>query len=116
MRNMPHAGWSPRIGPDSAGETAYLVVDWLSTGAVYRETDINAADLEPVVADLLSGQYKDPVCIVAFNTSGQWGPMYPPIYEIQARCDMDGLPIPVRIADFVETHQPRTRQLSLRLV
>jgi hypothetical protein len=29
---------------------------------------------------------------------------------------MDGLPIPVRIADFVETHQPRTRQLSLRLV
>jgi hypothetical protein len=28
---------------------------------------------------------------------------------------MDGLPIPVHIADFVEAHQPRTRQLALRL-
>src|SRR5690242_13093150 len=118
MRNMPHAGWSPRIGPDSASETAYLVVDRLSTGAVYRETDINAADLETIAADLLSGQYKDPVSIVAFNTSGKWSADVSAdiAAEIQARCDMDGLPIPVRIADFVGTHQPRTRQLSLRLV
>jgi hypothetical protein len=118
MRNMPHAGWSPRIGPDSASETAYLVVDRLSTGAVYRETDINAADLETVVADLLSGQFKDPVRIVAFNASGQWSDDVSAdiAAEIQARCDMDGLPIPIHVADFVEAHQPRTRQLTLRLV
>jgi len=46
MRNMPQAGWSPGLVPDSADETAYLVVDRFSNGTVYRETDIDAADLE----------------------------------------------------------------------
>jgi len=114
---MPRTGWSPGIVPFGADETAYLVVDCFSGGAVYRETDIDAADLETVVADLLSGQYKNPVRIVAFNTGEQWSADVSAdiAAEIQAQCDMDGLPIPVHIADFVETHQPRTRQLALRL-
>ena len=115
---MQQLGWSPGIVPDGADETAYLVVDRFSTGAVYRETDIDAADLETVIADLLYGQYKNPVRIVAFNTCEQWSADVSAdiAAEIHARCDMDGLAIPVHIADFVETHQPRTRQLALRLV
>jgi len=70
-----------------------------------------------VVGDLLSGQYKSPVRVVAFNTDEQWSADVSAdiAAEIQARCEMGGLPVPNHILDFVEAHQPRTRQLSLRL-
>jgi hypothetical protein len=51
----------------------YMVVDDLGQlGRVYRETDLETADLETVILDLLEGQYKTPVRSVAFNTSEGW--------------------------------------------
>jgi hypothetical protein len=43
---MPRTGWSPGIVLYGADETAYLVVDSFSNGTVYRETEIEKADLE----------------------------------------------------------------------
>jgi len=38
-------------------------------GTVFPETDVDTADLETIIGDLMSGQYGDPVRVVAFNTA-----------------------------------------------
>ena len=117
-RNMPRKGWSPGIVPFGADETAYLVIDSFSNGTVYRETEIEKADLETVISDLLTGQYNDPIRVVAFNTLEHWSADVSAdvAAEIQMRCDMAGVPLPEHVNDFFEAHQPPTRQSALRLV
>ena len=51
----------------------YLVLDDFGPlGRAWRETGEEAADRATLVHNLLDGQYEDPVCIVAFNTSEGW--------------------------------------------
>jgi hypothetical protein len=51
----------------------YLVLDdFGKLGSAYRETDPADANLQTVVADLLSGQYSHALRIVAFNTAQGW--------------------------------------------
>jgi hypothetical protein len=57
--------------PYGADQTVYLVVDCFGRlGTAYRETDIERTDLETVITDLMSGQFNDPLRVVAFNTLG----------------------------------------------
>jgi hypothetical protein len=58
-------------------------------GRVYREADVEETDLETVVADLLSGQYKNPVRVVAFNTAEKWSQDVSAdvAHELRHRCD-----------------------------
>jgi len=50
-----------------------LVVDDLGrNGRVYREAEVETTDLETVIADLLDGQYKNPIRVVTFNTAEKW--------------------------------------------
>jgi hypothetical protein len=115
---MPTTGWSPDMVPYGADETVYLVIDSLgANGTVYRETEIEKADVETIVGDLLSGQYNSPVRIVAFNTLEHWSEDVSSdvAAEIQTRCDMDGVPVPAHLTDFVQTHMQPVRQLALRL-
>ena len=65
--------WVPSIVPDGTNEIVYLVLDDLGRhGRVYRETDADGADLETVIADLMSGQYYNPVRVIAFNVAERW--------------------------------------------
>jgi hypothetical protein len=68
---MSKTGWSQSGVPYGADQTTYLVVDRFSGGSVYRETEIERSDLETVISDLLTGQFNDPVRVVAFNTLGR---------------------------------------------
>jgi hypothetical protein len=115
---MPKTGWLPGTVPYGADETVYLVVDSFSNGTVYRETEIEKADLETIVSDLLSGQYNSPVRIVAFNTLEHWSKDVSSdvAAEIQMRCDIDGVPVPDHLTDFLQSHIQPVRQLALRLV
>jgi hypothetical protein len=112
MRNMPRNGWSPGIVPFGADETAYLVIDCFSNGTVYRETEIENTDLETVISDLLTGQYNSPLRVIAFNTLEHWSDDVSGdiAAEIQTRCDIEGVPVPEHLADFVQEHKARTRQ------
>jgi hypothetical protein len=114
---MPTTSWSPGLVPFGADETAYLVVDSFSRGAVYREAEIERADLEPVLNDLQSGQYNSLVRVVAFNTLEHWAADVSAdlTAELQMRCDIDGLPVPEHLADFVGKHASPTKQLAPRL-
>ena len=70
-----------------------------------------------VIADLMSGDFNEPVRVVAFNTREHWADDVSRqiAEEIQERCDLAREPIPEGIRDFVEDHTGPTRQLALRL-
>jgi hypothetical protein len=53
--------------------TVHIVLDdFGKAGRVYRETDEQGASLDSVVDDLLTGQFNNPLRVVAFNTSEAW--------------------------------------------
>jgi hypothetical protein len=115
---MSRTGWSPNTVPYGADQTAYLVVDRFSSGSVYRETEIERSDLETIISDFLTGQFNDPVRVVAFNTLEHWADDVSEdvAQEVQSRCDIAGEPLPEHLRDFVDTYAGPTRQLALRLV
>jgi hypothetical protein len=115
---MPSAGCTPKTVPYGADQTVYLVIDRFGgAGTVYRETEVELTDLETVVSDLISGQFNDPVRVVAFNTLEHWSDdvSIGIATEIQTRCDIEGVAVPEHIRDFIDTHAGAGRQLSLRL-
>jgi len=64
---------SPSIVPHGADQDTYLVLDDLGRlGCSWRETDVESADRETLIRDLVEGQYRKPVRIVAFNTAEGW--------------------------------------------
>jgi hypothetical protein len=115
---MPSTGWTPRIVPFGADQTVYLVIDRFGKLGIYRETEVERADLETIIADLMSGQFNDPIRVVAFNTLEHWSEDVSEYiaFEIQTRCDIEGVPVPEHVSDFVASHTGPIRQLSLRLV
>src|SRR6266404_1647737 len=65
---------SPSIVPPGNDQDVYLVLDDFGgrIGQAWRETNADATRLETVVADLLDGQYSNPVRVVGFNTAEGW--------------------------------------------
>jgi hypothetical protein len=116
---MPRMGWTPSIVPNGSDQNVYLVVDDFGrNGRVYRETDVETADLETVIIDLLDGQYKDPARVVAFNTFEGWSQDVSEdiAQELRRRCDLQSRDVPSSIQDFVEGHEGHERQMTLQLV
>ena len=59
---MRGSNWTPSIVPNDDDQNVYLVVDDFGRhGRAWRETDVEATDLETVILDMLEGQYKNPV-------------------------------------------------------
>ena len=53
--------------------TAYIVLeDFGDLGRAFRETDIAEADHDTIVRNMISGEYEDPLRVVAFNTVEGW--------------------------------------------
>jgi hypothetical protein len=64
---------SPSIAPHEADQDTYLVLDDFGRiGCSWRETDVESADRESLIRDLVDGQYSKPMRIVAFNTPEGW--------------------------------------------
>jgi hypothetical protein len=64
---------SPSIVPDGANRDTYLVLDDLGRyGYSWRETDVDSADRETLIRDLVDSQFNHPVRIVVFNTAEGW--------------------------------------------
>ena len=75
------------------------------------------ADLETVILDLLEGQYKNPIRVIAFDTAEGWSQDASAdiAQELRRRCDLQLRDVPSGIQDFVERHAGPDRQLALRL-
>ena len=64
---------SPSIVPHGADRDTYLVLeDFGRIGCCWHPTDADNADRETLIRDLVEGQYRQPVRIVAFNTAEGW--------------------------------------------
>ena len=110
--------FTPSIVP-AAADTVYIVEDNLGPkfGRVYCETDVTQADRETTLSNLYTGQYYDPIRVVAFNTSEGWSRDVSHEFatEIQRRADLERKELSGRLADFVDAYTQPARQLSLRL-
>jgi hypothetical protein len=117
---MRKSHWTPSIIPSDNDQTVYLVAeDFGKLGRAWREADYEATDLETVIQDLLSGQYNNPIRIVAFDTAERWSEdvSQDVAHELRRRCDLQLRDVPSSIQDFVERHEAHDyRQLALRLV
>ena len=101
---MPRTGWTPSIVPQGDDQNVYLVVDDLGrNGRVWREADVETADLETVILDLLDGQYRNPIRVVAFNTIEGWSQDVSAdvAQELRRRCDLQMRDMPSSIQAFV---------------
>jgi hypothetical protein len=69
---------SPSLVPDEQpyDVAVYIVVNdygqQLELGRAYAETNEAKADEKTIVSDIISGQYSNPVRVVAFNTVEGW--------------------------------------------
>jgi hypothetical protein len=89
---------------------------WRAGQRLPRDRD-RTADLETVISDLMTGQFSNPVRVVAFNTLEHWAKDVSAeiAEEIRTRCDIEGNDVPEHIRDFVESYTKRTKQSNLRL-
>ena len=113
-----HRSWIPSIVPSGNDHTFYIVINNYGTlGPAFAETDVGEADLETTITDLMSGQYSDPVRVVAFNTTEHWSEdaSEDVAREIVRRLDLAGGALPSSLAAFVDSHVGQDRQLTLRL-
>jgi hypothetical protein len=70
MRIIPS---TPSVVPADRDVTVYLVLDdFGSMGTAYRETDEANCNQQSVIDDLLTGQFNNPLRVVAFNTAEGW--------------------------------------------
>jgi hypothetical protein len=109
---MTQTNCSSNIVPYGADQTLYLVVDGFGDGATRRELEIERANLEATICELMLGQFNDPLRVIAFNTLEHWSEdvSVKIALEIQSRCDMDGRDLPEHIKDFVERSTRRVRR------
>ena len=115
---MRNSSWTPSIVPRDDDQTVYLVMDDLGElGRAWREADGNDADLETVIRDLLQGQYKSPVRVVAFNTAEQWSQdvSVDVAAELRRRCDLQQRDIPFFLQEFSDKYEGRFHDIQLPL-
>jgi hypothetical protein len=115
---MRRSNWTPSIVPNDEDQNVYLVVDDFGrNGGAWREADVEATDLETVILDMLGGQYKSPLRVVAFNTTGKWSQDVSAdvAHELRQRCDLQLRDVPFFLQDFVDRHEGRYRDIQLPL-
>jgi hypothetical protein len=115
---MRRSIWTPSIVPNADDETVYLVKDDLGRlGAVWREADVEVTDLETVIQDLLSGEYKNPIRVIAFNTVERWSQDVSEdvVHELRRRCDLQMRDIPAGLHDFTDRFEGRDHDVQLPL-
>jgi hypothetical protein len=111
---------SPSIVPDPDDRDIYLVLDDFGgrLGRAWPETDEERTDREIVITDLMTGQYSNPVRVVAFNTAEGWSrdmseEIADELMRWYAQQDKE---VPPSLEDFIERHRTAmSEQLPLPL-
>jgi hypothetical protein len=65
---MRGPGRRSSIVPDDNDQTVYLAAeDFVKPGRAWAEAEYERTDLEAVIQDLVTGQYSNPIRVVAFK-------------------------------------------------
>src|SRR4249919_2428895 len=107
----------PSIVPGTP-EDYYIVVNYYGRfGTAFAETDLDRANYETTIADLMSGQHCDPLRVIRFNpeTNRSEDVSHAIAQEILRRLDLEARNVPSALEDFIDRYAGRDRQLTLRL-
>jgi hypothetical protein len=99
---MRRSNWTTSIVAPGDDQTVYIVLDDFGrNGRAYRETDVDRADLEAVILDMLEGQYQKPVRVVGFNTAEKWSQDVSGdvAHELRWRCDLQLRDVPFYVEE-----------------
>jgi hypothetical protein len=58
--------------PDNDTDVYIVVEDFGANGRSFLETDVAEADLDTIIRNMISGEYRNPLRVVAFNTAEGW--------------------------------------------
>ncbi len=109
---------SPSIIPtDRLDRDIYLVLEDFRSGAAWRETDEPDTDFHTVISDLLTGQYDQPLRVVAFNPAEGWSrdASEEVAQELARRAGEEGREISEALQEFIESHTGRAIGVQLAL-
>ena len=83
----------------------------------FAETDLDRANYETTISDLMTGQHSDPLRVVMFNTGANRAEdvSHSIAQEILRRLGLEGSNVPSELEDFIDCHVGPDRQLTLRL-
>ena len=115
---MRESNWTPSIVPSDNDQTVYLVADDFGKyGRAWRETDCDTANFETVIQDLLTGQYPNPLRVVAINTAEHWSADVSEdvARELRRRCDLKMRDVPFYLQNFTDRYEGRYRDVQLPL-
>jgi hypothetical protein len=95
----PRYAVSVRAGIDATQTSASAAITAVfigKLGVIWPEAEVEKSDLETVIVDLLDGQYKNPIGVIAFNTAEQWSRNVSEdvALELRRRCDLEGRELP----------------------
>lgn len=98
---MLEAGGPCPVVPYGADQTLFVVIDRRDEQTEIR---VERTDLEATIGELVAGCFNDPIKVISFNTLEHWMKDISTdvASEIQARCDIDG--VPDYLSDFIESH------------
>jgi hypothetical protein len=99
-------------------EDYYIVINRYGRfGTAFAETDLDRANYESTIADLMTGQHNDPLRVVMFNTDTDRAEdvSHDIAQEILRRLGLEGRNVPRELEDFIDLHVGSDRQLTLRL-
>jgi hypothetical protein len=66
------AAYVPPLNPENDVAVYIVVEDFGDFGQAYRETDLAEADHDTIVRNLISGEYRNPLRVVAVNILEGW--------------------------------------------
>ena len=107
----------PSIVPGTP-EDYYIVINHYGRfGTAFAETDLDRANYETTIADLMAGQHNNPLRVIMFNpdTDHADDVSHAIAQEILRRLGLEGRSVPLVLEDFIDRHVGPDRQLTLRL-
>jgi hypothetical protein len=108
----------PSLVPGAPEQDYYLVINDFDSGPSFLETDLDRADLETVIHNLMVGEYSDPLRVIMLNpATGRCEDVSHKIAaEVLRRFALEGRQLPERLEGFIDSHTGADRrQLTLRL-
>ena len=106
---------SPSLVPAASEDFNIVLNSFGRHGTAFVEADLDRADYETTISDLMSGQHSDPLRVIMFNpeTNRSEDVSHAIAWEILRPCDLEVDDVPLE--GFIDRHVGPDRQLTLRL-
>jgi hypothetical protein len=109
----------PSIVPSSGTQEQdyHIVLNGFRDGPAFLETDLDRADLETIIGNLMAGEYSDPLRVVMLNpeTERCEDVSHAVATELLRRLGIEGRELPSYLEGFIDRHVGPDRELTLGL-